>query len=222
MEAWLGDDHGLTDDQVDEMMRIDAELVERYPDPDDRDEREAALIVAHQLMTEAPNVVEDLAHARLRARTAEAKALAGLRQAAIMLVPEQETEAGFARRANVDRMAVRGWLGKRPARGQRLITLYETNSDLLILAKGAAAWDMGAPGASLGYLEGTFAEDAAAWASGASWEPNEGDGQHPTEIDDDLTAVATWDPEHGVRLLVDRESLGDAAEIYLYGRDATG
>jgi hypothetical protein len=98
-----------------------------------------------------------------------------------------------------------------------MITLYETNSDLLILARNAVAWDMGAPGASPGYLEGTFAEDAEAWATDV-WDPNTGDGQMPTEIGDDLTAVATWDKDQGVRLLVDRENLGGAAEIYLYGR----
>lgn len=101
-----------------------------------------------------------------------------------------------------------------------VITLYETNSDLLILARNAVAWSMGAPGASPGYLEGTFAEDAQAWADG-DWEPGESDGQQPTEIGDDITAVATWDKDQGMRLLVDHENLGGAAKVYLYGRDAT-
>jgi hypothetical protein len=101
--------------------------------------------------------------------------------------------------------------------GKSTITLYETNSDLLVMARDAIAWDFGAPGASPGYLEGTFADDAKAWATGA-WDPNTGAGQMPTEIDDDLTAVATWREDEGVRLLVDRETLGGAAEVYLYGR----
>jgi prevent-host-death family protein len=94
-----------------------------------------------------------------------------------------------------------------------VITLYETNSDLLVMARGNEAWSMGAPGASPGYLEGTFAQDAQAWAEG-DWEPNEGDGQHPTEVDDDLTAVAKWTAE-GVQLLVGRDRIGGAAAAYL-------
>lgn len=115
IEAWLGDDHGLTEDQIDELMREADAIAERYPDGDDQDERDAALTVVYRLMTEnAEDVVEGLGRERLAARQAEVKALAGLRQAAITLVgPKVETEAGFARRANVDRMAVRGWLGKR-------------------------------------------------------------------------------------------------------------
>jgi hypothetical protein len=115
IEAWLGDNHGLTDDQIDELTRLAEELRERYPDPDDQEERDAALSAAHRIMVDMPDaVVEDLARELFAARMAEAKALAGLRQAAIMMVGwGTETEAGFARRAGVDRMAVRGWLGKR-------------------------------------------------------------------------------------------------------------
>jgi hypothetical protein len=36
-----------------------------------------------------------------------------------------------------------------------------------------------------------------------------------------LSAAATWDRDQGVRLLVDREQLGGAAEVYLYGRAAS-
>jgi hypothetical protein len=115
IETWLGDDHRLTDDQVEQLRQTSDQIAERYPDPDDADEREAALIVAHQLMTAGPSVVDELAGGLLRARVAEARALAGIRQAAVELVTPAgpETEAGFARRAGVDRMAVRGWLGKR-------------------------------------------------------------------------------------------------------------
>jgi hypothetical protein len=114
IEAWLGDDHSLTDDQIDDLMREADEIAERYPDADDQDERDAALAAAYRIMVgEADSLVEELGRERLTARIAEAKALAGLRQAATMLVPASESESGFARRAGVDRMAVRGWLGKR-------------------------------------------------------------------------------------------------------------
>lgn len=93
-----------------------------------------------------------------------------------------------------------------------VITLYETNSDLLVMAHGDDAWSMGAPDNE--YLNGTFAEDAEAWATGA-WRPTEADGQSPTHIDDDLTAVAEWSiTTGGVRLLVEEDRLGGAAKIY--------
>lgn len=112
IEAWLGDDHGLTDDQIGSLVRTADEIAARYPEPDDADEREAALTVAYRVMVEDDPVAE-LGDALLRARIAEARALAGLAQAAASLIPGRETESGFADRAGVDRMTVRGWLGKR-------------------------------------------------------------------------------------------------------------
>ena len=109
--AWLGDDHHLTPAQVSELTATATAIEARYPD--DQDRREVALTVAYRLMVGEAGVVEELAAALLAARLAEARALAGLRQAAVSLVPAQETQAGFARRAGVDRMAVRGWLGQR-------------------------------------------------------------------------------------------------------------
>lgn len=115
LDAWLGDDHGLTEDQIDDLLATADEVDERYPDPDDQDEREAALIAAYRLLTETPeNLIDELAAARTAARTAEIKALAGLRQIAITRINNgDDTEAGYARRAGLDRMAVRKWLGKR-------------------------------------------------------------------------------------------------------------
>lgn len=114
IEAWLGDDHGLTSEQIAELTRTADDIAERYPDPDDTDEREAALVAAYRIMSGDAAVVEELAAELTRARLAEARALAGLRQAAMSLVGDgAESESGMARRAGVDRMAVRGWLGKR-------------------------------------------------------------------------------------------------------------
>lgn len=113
-EAWLGDDHGLTDEQIDELTATADEIAERYPDPDDQAERDAALTAAYRIMAgQAEALVEELARERVNAREAELLALAGLRQAALTLIPGDETQAGFARRAGVDRMAVRDWLGLR-------------------------------------------------------------------------------------------------------------
>lgn len=114
IEAWLGDDHGLNGEQITDLVRTADDIATRYPDPDNRDEREAALTVAYRLMADDTAVLDELAAARSAAKMAEVLALAGLRQAAIDLIPTgRETEAGFARRAGVDRMAVRRWIGKR-------------------------------------------------------------------------------------------------------------
>lgn len=113
--AWLGDNQGdLTDDQLDEFIDLANDIEARYPDPDDRDEAEAALIAAHRLLIEGPDaVIADLAQARTQAKAAEIAALAGLRQAAVQLIPAKErTEAGFGREAGIDRMTVRKWVGK--------------------------------------------------------------------------------------------------------------
>lgn len=118
IEEWLGDGHGLDDDQVAELMRAAEMIAARYPDEDDRDEREAALTVTYRLMVEQPDVVvADLAEVLAAARAAEVRALAGIRQAAVTLVRDGgrgvQSQAGFAAAAGVDRMAVRTWLGLR-------------------------------------------------------------------------------------------------------------
>jgi hypothetical protein len=113
LEAWLGDDHGLTEDQIDELLRHADEIGERYPDPDDQDEAREALATAHRLIIGERNVVAQLATERTAAKAAELRALAGLQQAAIMETRNGESESGIARQAGVDRMTVRKWIGKR-------------------------------------------------------------------------------------------------------------
>lgn len=111
LDAWLGDDHGLNDDQFDELLRIADEIEEQYPDEDDRDDREAAFTAAYRLMVEAPeDLVAELAAERTAARIAEHKALVGLRQVAVTRIGNGDaTEAGFAQQAGIDRMTVRKW-----------------------------------------------------------------------------------------------------------------
>lgn len=115
IEAWLGDSHGLADDQITDLMRQAGEIHERYPDPDDAEDRDAALYAAYELMArDREEVLAEMAGRLTYARALEARALAGMRQATLTLVPPKiETEAGLARKLGVDRMAVRGWLGKR-------------------------------------------------------------------------------------------------------------
>lgn len=119
MEAWLGEDHGLTTEQVAQLTATAREIAARYPDPDDQDERDAALIAAHRLMVEDPRVVvKDVAAELTKARIAEIRALASARQCAVTLIVDDssrgiESAAGFAREMGMSRPSVREWLGKR-------------------------------------------------------------------------------------------------------------
>lgn len=112
--AWLSDGRdALDDDQFAQFTAAANDIARRYPGPDDRAEAEAALTTAYRLLLEDPAaVIGELARDRHRAELGRLQALAGLRQAALQLIGHDYTEAGFARAANVDRMAVRTWRGK--------------------------------------------------------------------------------------------------------------
>jgi hypothetical protein len=111
LEAWLGDDHGLDEQQLTELLDEATEIQERYPDPDDQAERDAALATAYRLKTEpAEQVIADYGQQLTAARAAAAVASAGLQQAAQTTIPNGDfTESGFARAGGVDRMTVRKW-----------------------------------------------------------------------------------------------------------------
>lgn len=121
MEAWLGDDHGLTEEQITELMRAADEIGERYPDPDDQEDRDAALFAAYELMVrDTDEVIAEQAGRIEQGRTLERRGLAGARQTVITLEARGElgprgkiNESSLARTFGVDRMTVRGWLGKR-------------------------------------------------------------------------------------------------------------
>lgn len=118
LEAWLGDQHGLSQEQLQELLKHAHAIEETYPDPDATAERDEALAAAYRLTTDDEDlmmdVIEEYGQLLLQARQTEARALAGLRQATLMLVPAGEvTESAMARMGNVDRMTVRKWLGKR-------------------------------------------------------------------------------------------------------------
>lgn len=115
LEAWLGDNHGLNEDQVAELLRTADEINGRYPDTDDQPERDAALTAAYRLMTEpVEDVLADYGKQRTDARAAALVASAALQQTARLLIPAGKlSEAGFAEAAQIDRMAVRRWFGKR-------------------------------------------------------------------------------------------------------------
>lgn len=113
VEAWLGSDHGLTSEQITQLVDAGAEILTRYPDPDDQAERDAALTIAYRLLVEDPQVVmADLAAEVSQVITAKSRAYAAARQFVVSRVPGTVSEAGFARTVGVDRQSVRSWLGK--------------------------------------------------------------------------------------------------------------
>lgn len=115
----LGQDHHLTNEQRDQLAQLADDIDERYPDESDK--REAALTAACRLMVEDPeSVAADLADDLLRARQAQARAMAAIQQAAAILIDPNAskaargiaTQSGFASFMGVDRMTVRQWLGR--------------------------------------------------------------------------------------------------------------
>ena len=115
LEAWLGDNHGLTGVLLNELREQANEIEDLYPDIDDQTERDAALSAAYRLMVEpVEDVLADYGKQRADARAAASAASAALQQAARTVVAEGKlSEAGFSRVAGVDRMSVRKWLDKR-------------------------------------------------------------------------------------------------------------
>lgn len=105
-----------------------------------------------------------------------------------------------------------------------IVTLYETNSDVVVISLGNPPWVLKGshhPAWSLGPVTpdqtGKFAEDAQCWIENGNVDalPGDWEGQSRTFLDDDLTPVAQWTPGDGVTLLVERERLGGAARLYL-------
>lgn len=115
LEAWLDDNHGLDEAELTELLDQANEIGERYPDEDDQAERDAALSAAYRLIVEpVEDVLADYGQQRSAARAAASAASAALQQAARTVVTDGRlTEAGFSRVAQVDRMSVRKWVGKR-------------------------------------------------------------------------------------------------------------
>lgn len=126
LEAWLGDDHGLSETELDELLVEATEIQERYPDADDDAERAAALSAAYRLKVEpVEEVLADFSKQRADARAAESAASAGLQQAAQSVINEDQlSEAGFARAVGVDRMTVRKWTQERRDRALFNDALY--------------------------------------------------------------------------------------------------
>jgi hypothetical protein len=54
--AWLGDDHGMSEEEVAELVRVAGDVAAWYPGKDWAAEREAAMEVAHQVLTSTKEV----------------------------------------------------------------------------------------------------------------------------------------------------------------------
>jgi hypothetical protein len=84
-----------------------------------------------------------------------------------------------------------------------IVGLYEDNAGAVYLHREEHTWRLGPVTAD---MAGRFAADAAGWVAG-DWEPNEDDGQVPTDLDG-LTHIASWIPagvlvevnDHGERV----------------------
>jgi hypothetical protein len=121
VEALLGADHGLDNRQVAKLERLADQIADRYPGVAAKADREAALAMAHELLTavvDPDRVVHELGLELFRVRRAERDTLVRIEQAAVMLVEDPpgegvRSESGFARRAGVDRMTIRKWRGRR-------------------------------------------------------------------------------------------------------------
>lgn len=110
---WLGDAaDDLTTEQIERIAAESRRIDERYPDPDEQGERDAALsaVVQHLLGETTP---EDAARTLIDARAAEGRAYAAALQIAVLLVGDGTPKATAARMAGVDRMSLLKALGER-------------------------------------------------------------------------------------------------------------
>ncbi|GAA2644476.1 hypothetical protein GCM10010399_92970 [Dactylosporangium fulvum] len=111
--AWLGPAADeLTAEQIDLVAEASREIDERYPDPDEQPERDAAQSATVQYLL-GETTPEDANRALIAARLAEARAYAAALQVAVMAHRSGTAEAAAARLAGVDRMSLRKALGKR-------------------------------------------------------------------------------------------------------------
>ena len=106
LEAWLGPAlEDLSPEQVDRLHREAVDIADRYPDPDDADDREAALTAAVQYML-GELTVEEAGRRRRETRAAERHARVQAIQLACMATEDGMPTASAARAAGVDRQVL--------------------------------------------------------------------------------------------------------------------
>lgn len=111
--AWLGPAADeLTPEQIDR-VRSEAEAIgQRYPDPDEQPERDAALSAVVQYLL-GETTPEDACRALIDARRREREAYVAAEQVAVMLVRNGRPKAAAARDVGIDRMSLLKALGER-------------------------------------------------------------------------------------------------------------
>jgi hypothetical protein len=114
VEAWLPDDHDLTDEQVEQLREVADRLGRRHPGDGNADERQIALTIAYRALRGDTAVIDELATDLADAQEAAWQATAGLRMAARFFVTPHGplADGEYARRAGVNRATVRNWLNK--------------------------------------------------------------------------------------------------------------
>jgi hypothetical protein len=114
LRPWLGPAWGdLTPDQRDRLAVESDRIAARYPDPDDQDERDAALSIAVQYLL-GETTVGDAGRALINARRELARAMAASKQIAAMAALDGSlSEVKAAEQAAIDRMTLLKVLGKR-------------------------------------------------------------------------------------------------------------
>ena len=110
LDAYLGDDITITDDQRAALHRASDMIDTRYPNADLRDDAETAFAAAMQVIL-GDTTVDDEATAWSDARRAERTAMASL-TGAIIAASADESENAIAQRTGIHRGTVRKALGK--------------------------------------------------------------------------------------------------------------
>jgi hypothetical protein len=113
LAAWLGPAlDQLTDDQLDRLTAESERIDARYPDPDEQEERIAALSAAVQYLLGDITLVA-AGEIRRAAMAAERLSVVTSAQVATMAIADDGlSEVEAARRANIDRNTLRRALGK--------------------------------------------------------------------------------------------------------------
>lgn len=113
LAAWLGPAADqLTTEQADRVAAEARRIAERYPDPDEQDERDAALSATVQYLL-GETTPDKTGRALIEARRRERAAYVAAEQVAVILVRDGAKKASAARAVGIDRMSLLKALGER-------------------------------------------------------------------------------------------------------------
>lgn len=111
--AWLGPAATELSPEQAERVAVEAHDIEqRYPDPDEQAERDAALSATVQYLL-GETAAADVSRALIEARRREREAYVAALQTAVMLVRDGGQKKGSAAACGVDRMSLLKALGER-------------------------------------------------------------------------------------------------------------